>query len=179
MKACLKTIVLSAVTAFAAFSAVTYSSCNNDKCKAIACAYGGVCKDGDCICPSGYEGTQCETITRDKYVGVWAVMENGTYTETSAFDVSIKPGLTMTDLVITNFYNKPDLNVGMKIKGDSIFIPQQVVTHYQIQGWGILDRDAYYAKHGKMDVHYTITDLDNGLTDDFGLHTGEISVWSK
>src|SRR5690349_5700349 len=98
MKARFKTIILSAFCAIAAFSAVTYSSCKTDKCKAIACAHDGVCKDGECICQSGYEGTHCEVITRDKYVGVWHVFENGTYTSNAQFDVSIRYGLTTTKM---------------------------------------------------------------------------------
>jgi hypothetical protein len=179
MKARLKTIVLSAVSVFAVFSAITYNSCTPDKCKAIACAYGGICKDGTCLCLAGYEGTQCEITTRDKYIGTWTVFENGTYTSNSQYDIAIKDGLTLTDLNITNFYNHIKSPVAVKIQADSIFIPQQVVEGYEIQGWGYLDREAYYAKHGKITMHYTIKNLENNLTDDFGLHTGEVSQWTR
>lgn len=179
MKARLKTIVLSALSTIAVFSAITYNSCTPDKCKAIACAYNGVCKDGACICPAGYEGAQCEVITRDKYAGTWTVMENGTYTSNAQYDIAIKYGITMTDMNITNFYNHIQAPVAVKIQGDSIFIPQQIVENYEIQGWGYLDREAYYAKHGKIVMRYTIKDLENNLTDDFGLHVGEESVWTR
>lgn len=178
MKARLKTIVLSALAAFSAFSAVTYTSCNNDKCKAIACAYNGVCKDGSCICPSGYEGPQCETITRNKFIGVWTVKETGTYTRSATFDISVKGGLTMTDVVISNFYDTK-IDVSAKVQGDSLFIPQQTVANYVIQGFGMLDKEAFYGDHGQMNVYYTIQNLDNGQTDDFGLHSGTVSVWTK
>ncbi len=179
MKARFKTIVLSALSAISVFSAVTYNSCTPDKCKAIACAYGGVCKDGDCICPSGYEGTQCEIVTRDKYAGTWTVIENGTYTSNAQYDLTFRYGATMTDMNITNFYNHIKSPVAVKIKADSLFIPQQVVEGYELQGWGVLDREAFYAKHGKIEVHYSIRNTETGYTDDFGLNGGEVSIWTR
>lgn len=48
---------------------VTYSSCTTDSCKALKCRNGGTCADEFCRCPDGWEGTQCELFTRNKYVG--------------------------------------------------------------------------------------------------------------
>lgn len=174
-----KTIVMSALGAITAFSAVTYSSCNNDKCKAIACAYDGVCKDGACVCKSGYEGAQCETITRDKYIGVWTVFETGTVTTSNQYNLTFKYGVGPTDMLITNFYNHISSSVSARVKGDSLFIPQQVVENYEIKGSGVLDREAFYAKHGVLTVRYTIKDLNSGLVNDFGVNIGQASTWNR
>ena len=37
------------------------SSCKKDKCKDVKCLNGGVCIDGDCVCPGAFTGTNCET----------------------------------------------------------------------------------------------------------------------
>lgn len=184
MKARLKTIAFSALFAIAAFVSVTYSSCNSDKCKAIVCAYGGVCKDGACICAAGYEGTQCEIVSRDKYKGVWNVFEKGTYTTTTQYQVSVENGADMTRMVIYGFYNNINNGVNIRINGDEVTIPIQVVegnggVKYEIQGTGTLKYEAYYAKHGEMTMRYTIKDLSTGHTDDFGVNIGEASVWTK
>ena len=50
-------------------TAVTYTSCNHDSCKALMCRNGGTCADEFCRCPHGYEGTQCEIISRNKFLG--------------------------------------------------------------------------------------------------------------
>lgn len=50
-------------------TAVTYTSCKHDSCKALMCRNGGTCADEFCRCPTGYEGTQCETVSRTKFVG--------------------------------------------------------------------------------------------------------------
>lgn len=51
------------VIAIMIFTAVTYTSCTKDKCKDVTCQNGGTCTDGVCSCPSGFEGTNCETAS--------------------------------------------------------------------------------------------------------------------
>src|SRR3954471_7120818 len=106
MNAPLKKILISGVAALAALFFVTYVSCNKDKCKTVICAYDGVCSNGACICKSGYEGTNCETLTREKFLGNWNVFEKGSTTEAAQYVVSILPsGTNPTDVVIRNFFN--------------------------------------------------------------------------
>jgi len=106
MKARFKTIILAAFGAISAFTAVTFTSCTTDKCKSVVCAYGGVCNAGACICQSGYEGTFCETVSRDKFIHTWIVVETGTLSSTASYTVTVQPGTdnTQTSLVIQNFY---------------------------------------------------------------------------
>lgn len=180
MKARFKTILLSAIGVIAAFSTMTYTSCNNDKCKAIVCAYGGVCDDGNCICPSGYEGVHCEVVTRDKYKGVWTVFEKGNSTLASEYDLSIDYSIDgNTSVIIRGFYNKFfDDPVDAKVISDSLIIPFQVVEGYEIEGWGTLDWDRYYPDHGELEVHYTIKNPE-GKVNDFGVNTGVPSRWYR
>lgn len=179
MKARLKTIILSALGAISAFGAVTYSSCTPDKCKSIVCAYDGVCKEGTCICPSGYEGFQCETITRDKYRGVWRVFEKGSRSRSAAYELTIDYGATKTDMVIKNFYNKLTTPVNVRVKGDTMYIPQQTVEGYEIKGTGYLDESKYYGKNAELKVYYSIK-LPDGRVNDFGVNElGDVSLWHK
>jgi len=180
MKARFKTILLSAMSVIAAFTAVTYTSCNNDKCKSIVCAHDGVCKDGACICKSGYEGTQCEIVTADKYKGVWNVFEKGTYTDANQYQISIDYGSDPTRMVINGFHNAVSEPVTVSISGDNITIPQQKVGQYVIQGTGTLKYEEYYANHGTLTVRYTIMDTEDGnKIDDYGVNAGSPSVWSR
>lgn len=179
MKARLKTIVLSALGAMAAFSAVTYSSCNNDKCKAIVCAYGGTCNEGKCICQSGYEGAQCETITRNRYLDVWQVLEKGTISTSAAqYAVAIEAGPNITDVTIKNFNNKVKGLVNARVKNDTLFIPLQKVDGLELQGIGYIAADKYYMTTGKMIVRYSIK-YEDGRTNYYGWEDeGEISIWN-
>src|SRR5690606_14893398 len=128
MKARFKIVLLSAIGALTAFSAVTLSSCSEDKCKSIVCAYGGVCTDGECLCETGYEGNQCETITRKRYLGVWHVTEDGTYTDATQYSISISPGPNINEVLISTLRNasfKGDVQAF--VRGDTITIIDQVV----------------------------------------------------
>lgn len=184
MNARFKTIMLSTLGAVACFYAVTQSSCQSDKCKAIACAYGGVCKEWVCICPSGYEGVQCETVTRDKFLGTWTVYETGTITNNNVYTVSIEPRYdsSITGVFIKNFYNRAHANVGngkvfAYVKADTIYINQQIVDGDTIIGNGYLQPDAHYATHGKLTMFYVVK---HNKSDYFGYDsTGVPSVWEK
>lgn len=182
MKARLKTIVLSALGALSVFSAVTISSCTEDKCKAIACAYGGVCSDGKCLCPSGYEGPQCETVNRTRYLGTWIVTENGSITDAAQYTMSIEKGDNITEVRIKNLRNLFTEDVRAFVKADTLYIPLQTITTknqpYTVVGSGIITSDKYYGDYGRLVVKYKVTDV-NGLVDDFGVDGGDASLWNK
>lgn len=40
--------------------ALCFTSCK-DACEDVTCENGGTCNDGDCNCPNGFTGTNCET----------------------------------------------------------------------------------------------------------------------
>jgi len=178
MKARFKIVMLSALGALTAFSAVTFSSCNEDKCKAIVCAYGGVCTDGQCLCASGYEGNQCETVTRNRYLGVWHVTEDGTYSNATQYAISVEPGPNITELRIKNFRNSFQEDIQAFVKGDTITIPNQVVETKTVRGFGFIVDDKAYGENGKIVIRYLVKDANN-TTDDYGLDNGEPSLWNK
>lgn len=179
MKARLKTIMLSALGALTAFTAVTVSSCNEDKCKAIVCAYGGVCSDGMCLCLSGYEGNQCETITRTRYLGVWNVTEDGTYSNATQYPLSIEGSPDkITEIRIKNFRNSFLQDVHALVKGDTITIPDQTIGERSVKGFGYIEDDLKYGVNGKLTLRYMVREP-NGIIDDFGVDFGEPSLWNK
>ncbi|MDR3680102.1 MAG: hypothetical protein P4L41_09060 [Flavipsychrobacter sp.] len=179
----IKTIFLSALSTIVAFSAVTYTSCTPDKCKSVVCAYGGVCSGGSCICQSGYEGTQCEYISRAKFLGVWQVVETGTITNVSHYAVTIDadtdPSSSVTNVTISNFYNSITTKVNAYVKGDTLIIPQITYNGNVIQGYGVIQQEGtIYAQHAQMSVYYSVTNA-QGLVNDFGTEKGSASIWSK
>jgi hypothetical protein len=178
MKARLKTIVLSALGAIAVFSAVTVSSCNEDKCKSIVCAYESTCSDGKCTCLPGYEGPQCETITRQRYLGNWVITENGSLTDAAQYTISIEKGDNITEVRIKNLRNLFVNDVKAFVKADTLYIPQQTVDGHSVEGSGIITWDKYYGDYGKLVVKYKVVDA-GGLVDDFGVDGGDASLWNK
>ncbi len=48
------------------------NSCTEDKCKDVVCQNAGTCAEGVCTCAAGYEGTNCETEERTKFLGTYS-----------------------------------------------------------------------------------------------------------
>jgi hypothetical protein len=67
----IKHIALTVLLSIGAFGAVLYTSCNKDKCKDVTCQNSGTCSDGNCTCPTGVTGTNCETIYRTGFVNTY------------------------------------------------------------------------------------------------------------
>lgn len=182
MKARLKTILLSAIGAISAFSLVTLTSCDPDKCKTISCAYGGVCNEGKCLCQSGYEGPQCETLMRKKFLGTWVVTETGTISDSRQYSVVIEGSTTnMTGIKIKNFYNNNlSIPVDAFVRGDTFTIAQQDVDKYTIVGEGVVDKEKYYGDNGQVTLRYKVINKETGEVDNFGYdNRGEVSLWNK
>lgn len=69
-------------TAIMLFGATTVlTSCNPDPCKDVVCNNGGTCDlDGNCVCPSGFEGTNCDTKSNTVFTGTNLTGDDGCVT---------------------------------------------------------------------------------------------------
>lgn len=102
----IRNIAFSALLTIGALGAVTYTACNKDKCKDVVCQNGGVCNDGNCSCATGYEGTNCETKSNAKFVGVWAVSETCGGANQTPYQVTITADATdPTKILVANLGN--------------------------------------------------------------------------
>lgn len=72
-------------------SLVMYNACIKDKCGIVVCNNGGVCVDGTCTCPTGFEGASCSKIWYEKFAGRWNVRDSFNKTTKPAFtyDISV------------------------------------------------------------------------------------------
>jgi hypothetical protein len=183
----LRSVLLTASIVTAAFGAITYTSCTEDKCKAIVCANGGTCKDGACICPSGYEGAQCETVNRERFLGNWNVDEDGTISANAVYPVIIEKGASITEVTLKNFRNYYTANVKARVKGDTLYIdPQDIpagpgVTN-TVEGKAFLTDHLYYGKRGEIKMRYQVRQP-GGVVDDYGFDennpNSKASIWTK
>ena len=182
MRVPLKTILISALLSFTAFLSVAYLSCNRDKCKTIVCANGGVCNGGSCTCVLGYEGTNCETKSRDKFIGIWNVSEKSSTTNAAQYQVTIDSGVGATDVVIRNFYNYFTVDINASVSGDSLFIFTQNHQRKYVDGIGVITPNTTYAQFGFMYVTYEVIDSITQVVTDFGVNFGDGSAsssWNK
>lgn len=136
----LKRIALSALLTFSAFGAVLYTSCNKDECKDVVCQNGGTCTGGTCTCTSGYEGTNCETAVRTKFIKQWSASDKEATTSVTVptYVSAIVSGTTIVDIKISKFSNEFFANdVVATVSGNTISVASQQP-----------DNDGYYITTG-------------------------------
>jgi hypothetical protein len=182
MRTPFKTILTAALLSLTAFVSVAYLSCNRDKCKTIVCSNGGVCNGGSCTCVLGYEGPDCSTRSRDKFIGIWNVTEKGSASTVKQYQTTIDSGVNITDIIIKNCYNYFTVNVNASVSGDTMFIYPQNYQGKYIDGIGVVTSNATYGQFDFMYVTYEVIDSVTGRTDDYGLNFGDGSVsssWNK
>lgn len=152
-----KHIALGAFLTLSTFGAVLYTSCSKDKCKDVVCQNGGTCKDGDCVCTTGYEGTNCETLSRTKFVKSWSASDlitGGSTPLSYTANISAGVGADITQVIIGNSFSDNFYVVGpitATVSGSTITIPNQNPdgNKYSLSGSGTL-------ANGKITWSYTI-----------------------
>jgi len=182
MKAPFKAILVTALATFSAFSAVTYTSCNRDKCKTIVCANDGVCNNGTCVCPTGYEGSNCETVSRDKFLGNWTVFEKGTRTLPAQYAISLQKSTLVTDVAIQNFNNYFQTLIKGIVYHDTLFIPNQQYEGKVLHGIGYIYSSVTYGQFGAIQMRYEVIDTATNLVNDYGYYpqdASDPSHWNK
>jgi hypothetical protein len=183
MKFRIKAILISTVVTLSACFAIVQTSCNADKCKTIICANRGVCNNGVCTCPSGYEGTNCETINRKRFTGNWNVFEKGSTSLAKQYQISIVDGESITYVNITNFYNLFTKPVKAYVDGDRLIIPNQTIQGKIIFGDGNIYSNLTYGQYGGITMRYIVQDSATLVKDDYGYETAiyfsDASAWNK
>ena len=102
-----------------------FNACESDPCKDVTCLNGGVCVSGTCDCASGYEGTDCSTISRDKFTDTWTVNEDCSSSAPASYIVSITNGSGITDVLISNMWDAFVNSVHATVDGNTISIASQ------------------------------------------------------
>lgn len=84
---------------------VVFDSCVKDKCGTILCDNGGVCVDGKCTCPTGFEGASCSKMWYEKFAGRWNVRDSFYKTTKPAFayDISVSGDGLRDSFYVTGF----------------------------------------------------------------------------
>jgi hypothetical protein len=119
------------------------SSCTRDKSNSISCVNGGVYNNGSCTCPIGYQGTNCQTISRQAFLGNWTATGKGTITEGAQYPVSVQAGNPdINDITFTNLSPNYTSPVNAYVINSNLYIPYQTQQGNSIQGTGALTTTA-------------------------------------
>lgn len=106
-----------------------------DPCKDVTCKNGGVCEEGECICAEGYEGEDCGTEWREKFIGTWnqlAQCDNKNFTS-----VISKSSENVRTVIISNILGDWGGNGKATINENQITIPEQQVIDKDGDPWTI------------------------------------------
>lgn len=117
----------------AAIATIGMVSCETDPCNDVTCNNGGLCVDGDCVCATGYEGTDCSTLVRAKYLGSKNVNETCSQS-TDSYAVTISAGATDTEVTISNLYDAGFVVTGTVNANGGITINNQTFGTGTISG---------------------------------------------
>lgn len=145
----IRNIAFSALLTFGAFSMVTYTACNKDECKDVVCQNGGTCVTGTCNCPTGYEGTNCETLSRAKFIGTYTGNETCTIGSDN-YTVTIAAQSDDLRMTLTNIYND-NFSAVCTVTGKSTFTFNTTQGGATYTGTGTLNGNT-------LTVNYTISD---------------------
>lgn len=154
-------IALSALMTVGTFSTVVYTSCTKDACKGVTCQNGGTCDGGTCVCPTGYEGSSCETASRTKIIKIWSAsdLQVSPAVTIPTYTSSIVAGTSITDIKISNFSNAYFTHdVNATLSGNTITIGNQTpdADTFSVSGTGTYD-----AVTKKISWNYTLTNPSN------------------
>lgn len=109
------------------FLILVVSSCK-DECDDVNCLNGGRCDDGDCICATGFEGSECQTETRAKFFGTYNAIESCSESGNFTYQINITTSAAnATTVLINNFYGV-GATVNATVSGSALTIPNQTVS---------------------------------------------------
>ena len=123
------------IAVFALAIGLMFAQSCADPCKDVECGANGTCVEGVCECNAGFEGDQCETEMRTKFLKTGAtVSETCGGTNTPAYTVDIIKGNAIDAVRIKNLGNydcsgtTSEYYVEGTVSGTSLTIPQQTVN---------------------------------------------------
>ncbi len=134
-----KIVVGTAFLFFAAALSTMISSCN-DPCGDRICKNGGICREGECVCATGFEGPLCESKMYEKFIGTWdgTYRCNGGLPTNETIIIAPNAGLGPDDVVIYNLFAQ-DVTLEGKILNTDITLKDKTVNGVQYSGLGYVD----------------------------------------
>lgn len=123
-------LIIAAIVTIFSFITVAYISCskpgnNWNTCDNVVCQNGGYCyvdtnnhnRVAVCVCPTGYEGSNCATASVDKFLNTWDMTQTDIGSDSARavgivyrYTVVLQPTATPTTFFINNLSNDPYYN---------------------------------------------------------------------
>lgn len=163
----IRNIAFTAILTLGAFTAITYTACTKDECKGVECINGGSCVDGTCACPTGYEGTNCEKLSRDKFIGTWSGTDE--CDDNTKFTITLKVG-TATNAVNALVENIAGFGTNITVTGNVSATNKLSFTNVSVGGGRTLTGTMTFSGNS-MTFEYTVTEAAGATTSCDGTYT--------
>ena len=131
------------------------TSCGEEEpCDVIMCLNNGICNDGKCECPPGFEGDLCELLTFEKISGNFDVVSNCTEGSSLTDLWGIGKSTAGDNKILINNFHLPAINILATITDpktfeiDHDFIEESVF--YSVLGTGTI------VEEGQLFVEYSL-----------------------
>jgi hypothetical protein len=137
----MKIFSASSLSALALSTMLFFSACTTDPCKDVVCENDGTCNDGTCDCTAGYEGDDCSTEMRAKFVGTFNISGtvscpvSGTYTIPPGTSITVANSSAGVDKIIINLLGRA---LVATVDGSSLTIATQQVGDFTYTGTGTI-----------------------------------------
>jgi len=133
-----KLILSTALIFICIATGIVFNACIKDPCADISCKNNGVCRDGRCKCPIGFEGPYCTERMYEKFIGTYqgAYRCNGNIPDNRM--VIIAPGAKAYDISIYNIFAQNDA-LNATVDGDKIVVAEQTVNNIVFKGTGFVE----------------------------------------
>jgi hypothetical protein len=118
-----------------------FSSCRPDACvnRAVVCQNGGTCRDGDCLCASGYEGDSCQFRVNEKFASNYACIRtmliNNSLIDDNDDTLRVKAGNDPFTIQLYSIRDSVKEVVSASVNGVYVTIPNQVLKD-TLSYWG-------------------------------------------
>jgi EGF-like domain len=133
-----KLVLSTAILFILVATGVVFNACVKDPCADITCKNNGVCRDGRCKCPQGFEGPYCAEKTYEKFIGTW----QGTYRCNGAVPddrlAIIAPGDKPYTVSLYNLFTQNE-SLNVILDGDKMTIEEQTVNNVVYKGAGYVE----------------------------------------
>jgi hypothetical protein len=143
----MKRVALLTTTLFTTlFALLTYfSACKHDPCvtRAVECKNNGVCRDGDCLCATGYEGDSCQFRVNEKFASYYACIRTSIINQTVVDDNDDTLRVqTKNDKFGIKFNSIRDSLIVVldgTVNGNYITVPEKTILDTKYNGSGSLN----------------------------------------
>lgn len=137
-----------------------------DPCQDTTCLNGGTCNDGTCTCTDGYEGSNCETEEREKFLSGYNC-NNSCIPGASWSCNIITSGTGVTKVVLQDIGNVAGLDVTGTVDGTTITIASQTDTDDFGDSWTVEGTGTISGSTLSITLKYTFSGITQTCTENW------------